>query len=63
MTLGRYVALDLIVPEFIKQTDVWRALPWFEHYDARRLAGRAVLFSPAPASFVLVLRGTPNAPP
>lgn len=54
-TLGRYAALDLIVPEYIKQNEVWKALPWFEHYDAGRFGHRAILFSPEPASFVLVL--------
>jgi hypothetical protein len=64
-TLGRYVALDLIVPEYIKQNETWQALPWFAHYDAGRFATRAVLFSPEPASFVLVLpRSTSaSAPP
>jgi hypothetical protein len=33
---GRYVELDLIVREFIKDTDAWRALPWYEHFDPAR---------------------------
>lgn len=53
-TQGRYVELDIIVPEYIKDTETWRALPWLAHYDAERLGDRVVLFNPAPGSFVLV---------
>ncbi len=60
-TGGRYVELDLIVPEFIKDTDTWRALPWYSHYDATRDGASAVLFRPAPHSFVLIFPRTPAA--
>jgi hypothetical protein len=35
-TGGRYVELDLIVREFIKDTAAWRALPWYAHFDPAR---------------------------
>ncbi len=54
-TEGRYVALDVIVPEFIKDTPAWRALPWYAHYNADRLGHNAILFNPEPHSYVLVL--------
>jgi hypothetical protein len=54
VTHGRFVALDLIVPEFITDDPSWRALPWFGHYDRARLGAKATLFEVASRSFVLV---------
>ncbi len=54
-TDGAYVELDLIVPEFIKSTSTWTALPWYQHYDPEKFGDRAVLFQPSHNSFVLVL--------
>jgi hypothetical protein len=54
---GRFVALDLIVPEFVGQNEVWQALPWWRHYDKSRLGRKATLFRlsrAVPASFVLL---------
>lgn len=51
---GKYVELDLIVPEYIKDSDTWRALPWYAHYDAAKLGDKTVLFTPAPGTYVLV---------
>jgi hypothetical protein len=53
-THGRYVALDLVVPEFIGDDDVWRSLPWRAAYDAQRLGSKTTLFRVADRSFVLV---------
>jgi hypothetical protein len=57
-TQGRYVELDIIVPEYIKDTEAWRALAWVAHYDKQKLGSRAVLFNPAPGSYVLVFPET-----
>jgi hypothetical protein len=57
-TQGRYVELDIIVPEYVKDTEAWRALPWVAHYDRKKLGSRAVLFNPAPGSFVLIFPET-----
>jgi hypothetical protein len=57
-TAGRYVELDIIVPEYVKDTEAWRALPWVAHYDRDKLGGRAVLFNPAPDSYVLIFPAT-----
>ncbi len=63
-TAGHYVELDLIVPEYIKDNDSWRALPWYSHYDAERMGRQAVLFEAAPGSFALIFPRTPlPAPP
>lgn len=53
-TGGRYVELDLIVPEFIEDTDVWRSLPWVKGFDPAAHAGSTRLLEPAKGSFVLV---------
>jgi hypothetical protein len=62
---GRYVELDLIVPEFIKDTDAWRSLPWYDAYDPERHGGHTVLLQPGPRSYVLVFPRTQlsEAPP
>jgi hypothetical protein len=63
-TQGKYVELDLIVPEYIKDTDVWRALEWYPAYDRARFGDRTVLFQPRPRSYVLVFPMTrPASPP
>ncbi len=54
----RYVALDLFVPEFIENTEVWRSLPWFAHYDADRLGDKTTLFRLEDGSFVLIFPRT-----
>lgn len=48
------VELDLIVREYIKDDDVWRALPWTAVFDPREHADSLVLFEPSPKSFVLI---------
>jgi hypothetical protein len=53
-TDGAYAELDLIVPEFIGDTESWRSLDWYAHYDAERLGARTVLFHPAPRRWVLI---------
>jgi hypothetical protein len=54
-TAGRYVELDLIVPEYIKDDEPWTSLPWVKHYDRDKLGKKTVLFEVAPKSFVMVL--------
>jgi hypothetical protein len=63
---GRYVEVDLIVPEHIGKSDLWTSLPWFSHYDAERHARKAILFQPTAASYVLVFPRSstpPTSPP
>jgi hypothetical protein len=62
-TSGRYVELDLIVPEYIKDTESWTSLPWVKHYDRAKLGAKVVLFNPAPGSYVLVFPATPAPAP
>jgi len=53
-TDGRYVAIDLIVPEFIQPTQSWQSLPWYEHFDPDRNPDKVTLLRPAPSSYVLI---------
>ncbi|WP_437912045.1 hypothetical protein WME73_32285 [Sorangium sp. So ce302] len=54
ITAGKYVELDLIVREFIKESESWRALPWYPHFDREEHPDKAVLFNPAPGSYTLI---------
>jgi hypothetical protein len=62
-TGGRYVEVDLIVPEYIGEAEPWTSLPWFSHYDAQRHGSHAILFQPSPSSYVLVFPKTSPTPP
>jgi hypothetical protein len=52
---GKYVELDVFAPEAVRDNEVWRALPWYAHYDAARFAAKAVLFRTGPKAYALVL--------
>lgn len=58
LTGGRYVELDLIVPEYVKKTPTWEKLPWYAAFDADRAAGtgmdKAALYVIGERSFVIV---------
>jgi hypothetical protein len=60
-TAGRYVALDLIVREFIKDNAAWRALPWYGEFDPKSAPGSCVLLSPSPQSYVLFFPGSASS--
>jgi hypothetical protein len=55
---GRFVAVDLVVPEYIGDDEVWRALPWVARYDRARLGAKTTLLRLSPQSFVLVFAET-----
>ena len=59
---GRYVELDLIVPEFVKDSEAWRKLPWFSAFDREHLVSETLLYQPSPRSFALIFPKTDNAP-
>jgi hypothetical protein len=52
-TRGRYLELDLIVREFIKDNAVWRALPWYEHFTPQLYPDASVVMRWGPQSYVL----------
>lgn len=51
---GRYVEVDLIVPEYIKDAPPWTSLDWTKRFDRTVHADRARLLQPSPGSYVLV---------
>jgi hypothetical protein len=51
---GKFTELDLVVPEFIKDTGSWKELPWYAAYDRSSMGGMAVLIEMAPRSYALV---------
>lgn len=61
LTGGRYVELDIIVPEFVKKTPTWEQLPWYASFEAERDVGRAsgqtTLYVLGERSFVIVFPG------
>lgn len=57
-TQGRYVELDLIVPEFVKDTEAWRAMPWFSAFDREHLSSETLLYRPSASSFALIFPKT-----
>ncbi len=57
-TRGRYLAVDLIVREYIKDTSVWQALSWFAHFDPKSHADAAVSFAPIPGELTVIFPGT-----
>lgn len=55
---GRYVEIDLFVPEFIQATESWKKLPWYPHFDRDRHPEKTTLFNPRPGSYVLIFPRT-----
>jgi hypothetical protein len=53
-TAGRYVEVDLIVPEFMGDSPAWRSFPWVAAFDPKAHPDETALLSPAPHGFVLV---------
>ncbi|MEZ4371198.1 MAG: hypothetical protein R3B07_10250 [Polyangiaceae bacterium] len=62
----RYLALDVIVPEYIKETPAWQGMPWYESYkrlSSKRADHGALLFEPRPDEFVLIFPRSPSSAP
>jgi hypothetical protein len=53
LTGDRYVELDLVIPEQIKDSEAWRALPWYPHYSREKAGPHAYLLSWAPRAYAL----------
>lgn len=62
LTNGRYVELDLIVPEYVKKNPTWEKLPWFASFEADQanaaIRDRTSLYVTGDKSFVLVFPST-----
>jgi hypothetical protein len=52
---GRYVELDVFVPEFVQDTESWRKLEWYPYFARESHPDKATLFRPRPGSYVLIL--------
>ena len=70
LTAGRYVELDLIVPEYVKKTDAWEKLPWYSAWQSESgPKAQTRLYRLSDSSFVLVFgaegqgAGADAAPP
>lgn len=53
-TLGHYVEIDLVVPEYAEGSEAVRAQPWWRAYRSARRPGATILVRRAPRSFVVV---------
>jgi len=58
LTAGRYLEVDLIVPEYIKDTQAWRDLPWYEHFDPNVAPQAVTLLEVGPQSYTLIFART-----
>jgi hypothetical protein len=64
-TNGKYVELDLIVPEFVKKTPVWEKLPWYGAFSGEegpRTEATLYTMNTTPPSYVLVFPSSPSKP-
>lgn len=50
---SKYMEVDLVVPEAIRDTDAWRSLPWHGKFVRERQGDRAVLMTVGPSSYVI----------
>ena len=57
-THEKYVELDLIVPEFVKDNEVWKSFAWHAQYDRKLQGNKTILFEPTPGSFILIFPPT-----
>lgn len=63
LTGQRYVAIDLIVPEFVGTNEAWRSLPW-HHYFPNLAQTGVTLIETKPGDYTLILaRDQRRAPP
>jgi len=53
---GKYVELDVYVPDFITEDETWKKQPWFAEWQAHKSSGKALLITLAPKDYVLVLK-------
>lgn len=60
---GRYVEIDLFVPDFVRDDETWRKFEWRAHYDPTQNLDRAVVFKPRDHGYVVILpKKEPSTP-
>jgi len=57
-TGGKYIELDLVVPEFIQDNEAWKSLPWYPHFNKDAAPTKTTLIRPTKNSFVLIFPKT-----
>jgi hypothetical protein len=61
---GRYVEIDLLVPEFVETSEPFRQQPWFDQFQRLATAKRVVVIKRAEGSYIIALRrGVQARPP
>jgi hypothetical protein len=55
---GGYVALDLVVPEYVRDSKLWQAQPWYEHFDPNAHQNKVRLYRPGPGEYALIFART-----
>jgi hypothetical protein len=60
LTKGRYVELDLFVPELVRDSGLWPKLPWYAHFDRAAHPDKTTMFTLSPASFTVILPASPT---
>lgn len=53
-----YVELDLVIPEYVKDTDAWRGQPWYSHFTRGLQGSKTLLYTLRPGAYVLVFPET-----
>lgn len=53
-TNSRYVELDVILADYIKPTEAWKALPWYPHFEPSKHPMHVTLFQTAERSYTLI---------
>jgi hypothetical protein len=61
-TKGRYVEVDLFVPDFIRDDETWRKFEWRSHYDPAAHPDKAVVYHPRDHGYVVILPHKAAAP-
>jgi hypothetical protein len=59
-TGGRYVEVDLFVPEFMDGSDSWKSLPFYGVYDEVKLGAKTTMFHVRDRSYVIVFPRSAN---
>jgi hypothetical protein len=55
---GRYVEIDIFVPEFVQDTESWKKLEWYPYFDRDRHPEKTTLFKPRPGAYVMIFPRT-----
>jgi hypothetical protein len=61
---GRYVEIDLVIPEYVRPTPSWQGFSWYAAFTALAPTTDTIVFQPTPSSYVLVFpRSAPASAP